>query len=219
MIKVLPSTNPCPEDKLVEYAKSLDVLGVEYIHCDVMDGKFVENKCLDISKIKDILYNSNNLLDIHLMVSDIESEVKKHVKLNPSIITIHLEAIKSFSQFEKINKLLKEKSILMGLSIKPNTDISKLNKYLNYIDLILLMSVEPGKSGQKFLEGSLDRIKDLKALIDNRNIIIEVDGGINKENYKSIVSAGAEFLVMGSAFYNEKNKKLLLEVVDDHYKK
>ena len=95
MIKVLPSTNPCPEENLIEYARLLDTLGVEYIHCDVMDGKFVSNTCLDISRIKEILYNSNNLLDIHLMVEDIESAVKEHTKLNPSIITIHIEAIKN----------------------------------------------------------------------------------------------------------------------------
>ena len=107
MIKLLPSTNPCDENELVEYAKMLDSLNIEYIHCDVMDGKFVSNKCLDISKIRDVLYNSNMLLDIHLMVEDIESSVKEHAKLNPSIITIHLEALKNFNQFLKIYNYLK----------------------------------------------------------------------------------------------------------------
>lgn len=218
MIKVLPSTNPCDEDKLVDYARELDKLNIEYIHCDVMDGKFVSNKCLSIDKIKNILHNSNMLLDIHLMVEDIDSSVKEHAKLNPSFITIHLEAIKSFKQFLKLHKILKEKDILMGLSIKPSTNINELDKYLDYIDLILVMSVEPGASGQKFIENSIDRIKNIKKKIADRKIILEVDGGINKDNFESVVSAGAEFLVMGSAFYNEKNKKSLIATIDNHYK-
>lgn len=218
MIKVLPSTNPCEEDKLTEYAKSLDKLNVEYIHCDVMDGMFVKNECLKIDKIKDILYNTNMLLDIHLMVADIVNSVKEHIKLNPSIITIHLEALKSFSQFIKIYKLLKEKDILVGISIKPNTNIDLLDKYLDYVDLILVMSVEPGASGQKFIDASIERIKTLREKTKDKNIIIEVDGGINLDNYKSIIDAGAEFLVMGSAFYKEDNKGKLLEKIDEHYK-
>jgi len=218
MIKVLPSTNPCEESKLTEYAKMLDSLNIEYIHCDVMDGKFVESKCLGIESIRDILHNTNMLLDIHLMVADIESSVKEHAKLNPSFITIHLEAIKSFKQFLKIHKLLKEKDILMGLSIKPNTDISELSKYLDYIDLILVMSVEPGASGQKFIETSIERIKLVKDMIGDRKIIIEVDGGINLVKHKDVTNAGAEFLVMGSAFYKEKDKAKLLSQIDKHYK-
>jgi ribulose-phosphate 3-epimerase len=219
MIKVLPSTNPCDEDKLIEYAKMLDGLGVEYIHCDVMDGKFVKNKCLSFDKIEGILHNSNMLLDIHLMVKDIEKSVKEHSKLKPSIITIHIEACKSFNQFLKINKYLREKDIMMGLSIKPGTDINALDKYLDFVDLILVMSVEPGASGQKFIEDSVDRIKRIKEKVGDRRIILEVDGGINLKNYESIVSAGGEFLVMGNAFYTEKNKRSLLEKIDKHYKR
>ena len=117
MIKVLPSTNPCNEEELVDYAKMLDSLGVEYFHCDVMDGKFVTNKCLNIDKIREILHNSNMLLDIHLMVENIEESVKVHASLKPSIITIHIEALKSFNQFMKIQKFLKEKVFHIFLAI------------------------------------------------------------------------------------------------------
>lgn len=219
MIKVLPSTNPCQEGQLVDYAKSLDNLGVEYIHCDVMDGKFVENKCLDISYVKDIYCNTNVLLDVHLMVEDIDMYVEQYLSIKPSIITIHLEALKSFKQFIKLSNKLKEKDIMVGLSIKPSTDISIIKNYMDYVDLILVMSVEPGKSGQSFIENSIDRIKKLKEMIAERRVIIEVDGGINEKTYKDVVDAGATFLVMGSAFYNANDKYKLLTTIDSHYKR
>ncbi|MBQ7352283.1 MAG: ribulose-phosphate 3-epimerase [Clostridia bacterium] len=218
MIKVLPSSNPEKEDNLLQYAKSLEDLGVEYLHCDVMDGKFVEAKCLSYETLKLVRDNCNILLDIHLMVEDVFENVKKFASLKPSIITIHLEALKSFGQFKKIAKFLKERDILVGLSIKPNTNVHNVFKYLNYIDLILIMSVEPGKSGQKFIDGSLERIKDIATLCAGKDILIEVDGGVNLENAHSIIDSGAKFLVMGSAFYNEKNKKKLLNSIDKHYK-
>ena len=108
---------------------------------------------------------------------------------------------------------------MFGLSIKPNTSISDIANLVRFLDLILIMSVEPGKSGQKFIESSLEKIKDAKSLCNGKNIIIEVDGGVNLTNYKSIVSAGADFLVMGSAFYNEKDKSALLYKIDKHYPK
>jgi ribulose-phosphate 3-epimerase len=93
-----------------------------------------------------------------------------------------------------------------------------IERILDYVDLVLIMSVEPGKSGQKFIPESLDKIRKLKAMIKNRPIIIEVDGGINIDNYEDIVNAGAEFLVMGNAFYTANDKKKLLNKIDKHYK-
>lgn len=219
MIKVLPSTNPCPEDKLLDYVKSLEDLGIEYLHCDVMDGKFVENKCLPFEVLENIRNNTNILLDVHLMVEDSWNSVKKFAKLYPNIITIHYESPKSVNEINKIIKYLKSKDIMVGMSIKPNTPVSMLEPFINDLDLILIMSVEPGKSGQTFIESSLDKIKVAKRLIADRDIILEVDGGINLDNYKPVVKAGAEFLVMGNAFYTSSDKEQLLVSVDKHYKK
>lgn len=219
MIKVLPSSNPCPEDKLIDYTKMLMKMDVEYLHCDVMDGKFVENKCLDFSVVEKIRNNTNILLDVHLMVENVFESVKKFAKLKPNFITIHYEALKSTKEFEKIVKYLRKKDILVGLSIRPNTPIEIVERFLKQIDLILIMSVEPGKSGQKFIENSIEKIKTTKQLIGDNRVIIEVDGGINEENAKSVINAGAEFLVMGSAFYNSKDKLGLLHSIDKHYKK
>lgn len=219
MIKVLPSSNPEKEENLVSYVRNLMDLGVEYLHCDVMDGIFVNNKCLDFNTLKDVRNNTNILLDVHLMVSNPIKVIEDYICLKPNIITIHLESVKCKRQIKKIAKMIKDKDILFGLSLKPDTSVSELVPFIDLIDLVLIMSVEPGKSGQKFIENSLEKINDVKCLINDRNIIIEVDGGINLDNFKKVVSAGAEFLVMGSAFYNEKDKVALLNKIDKHYRK
>lgn len=219
MIKVLPSSNPCPEEDLLQYARSLEDLGVEYLHCDVMDGIFVKNKCLSIEKIAEVRNNSNILLDIHLMVSGAYDYVEKLVALKPSIITIHYESPETISEMEKIIKLIKKNDILFGLSIKPETAIEAITPYLDIVDLILIMSVEPGKSGQTFISDSLDKISKAKKMIGDRDILIEVDGGINLDNCKDIIGHGADFLVMGNAFYNAKDRKGVLSKVDSHYQK
>lgn len=217
MIKVLPSSNPCPEDDLVEYCRSLEDLGVEYVHLDVMDGAFVENKCLSLDKIAEVRNNSNILLDVHLMVSNPLEWVQKLVDLKPNIITVHLESVDTISEMEKIIRLLKQNDILFGLALKPETEVEAITPYLDRLDLVLVMSVEPGKSGQTFIPTSLQKISDAKKLIGDRFVLLEVDGGINEDNYESVVDAGAEFLVMGNAFYGAKSREKLLQKVDKHY--
>ena len=218
MIKVCPSTNPCPEDKLLEYVKDIECLGVEYLHCDVMDGVFVENTCLTYSVLENVRNNTNIGLDVHLMVDNVFKVVKEYSKLKPNFITIHYESPKNTKELVKTLEFIRSKDILVGLSIKPNTPVDIIERFLDYIDLVLIMSVEPGKSGQSFIEDSLEKIEKTKSLIGDRNIIVEVDGGINEDNYKAIINAGAEFLVMGSAFYKSTNKKKLLNKIDKHYK-
>lgn len=218
MIKVLPSTNPCPENKLLDYSKELYNLGIEYLHCDVMDGKFVKNKCLDYEVLRYVRDNCNILLDVHLMVEDVFEKVLEFSKLKPNIITVHYESLKNEKEFNKIYKLLKSKDILLGLSIKPNTSIDSIKNLLNKIDLLLIMTVEPGKSGQTFLENSIDKIRKAKDLIKDKDIILEVDGGINENTYEEVINAGAEFLVIGSAIYNATNRKKFLVKIDKHYK-
>ena len=218
MIKVLPSTNPCNEDDLVDYVRSISDLGIEYIHCDVMDGNFVENKCLTFELVEKIKNNVNILLDIHLMVDDVVGIVKHFALVKPSIITIHYEAPKSTREILKVIKYLKKRDILVGLSIKPNTPIEIIERFLDYIDLILIMSVEPGKSGQKFIDDTYEKVKKAKELIKGKDILIEVDGGINIEIAQKLKKLGCDFLVMGSAFYNEKEKSKLLNSIDKHYK-
>ncbi len=216
MIKVLPSSNPCPEENLVNYARSLEDLGVDYLHCDVMDGVFVENKCLSIDQIANVRNNSNILLDVHLMVANPLEYVEKLIKLKPSIITVHIESVDTIGEMEKIIKLLKANDILFGLAIKPSTSHEVLKRYLDKVDVILVMSVEPGKSGQKFIPETVNKMGKIRELIERKDIILEVDGGIKEENAKFVVKAGADFLVMGTGFYDAKDKaKLLAELKED----
>jgi len=189
------------------------------LHCDVMDGVFVDNKCLSYDVLENVRNNTNILLDVHLMVENVYDEVVKYSKLKPSIITFHCEAPKSVSEIKKIIKYLKSKQILVGMSLKPDTPIEMLESYIKDLDLILIMSVEPGKSGQSFICDSIEKIKKASQLITHNDIIIEVDGGINESNKDEIIKAGAKFLVMGSAFYNSKDRAALLSKIDNHYTK
>lgn len=218
MIKVCPSSNPCPEKDLIKYIHKLEDLGVEYLHCDVMDGKFVPNTCLDLEALREARNNTNILLDIHLMVENVYENVEKFASLKPNIITIHYEALKDCKEFERVRKFLKKEQILMGLAIKPNTPVEIVSRLLKVVDLILIMTVEPGKSGQKLIEECIQKIQVARDLIADSNVIIEVDGGINEDNYNKIIKAGGRFLVMGSAFYNSKEPRELLHKVDKHYK-
>lgn len=218
MIKVLPSSNPEKEENLVSYVRELVSLGIEYLHCDVMDGKFVENTCLSMDTIKEVRNNTNILLDVHLMVENPIKVIKDYIALKPSIITVHYEAVKSIRQLKAMSKMVRKKGLLFGVSICPDTPVSALVGLIDYIDLVLVMSVVPGKSGQKFIESSLSKIKDVKCLTQDKDIIIEVDGGINLDNFKAVVECGAQFLVMGSAFYGAKDRVKLLNKIDSHYK-
>lgn len=217
MIRVCPSSNPCPECDMVDYAKSLQKIGVEIFHLDVMDGKFVSNKHLSSSAVKNLKENCNIFLDAHFMAVKPLKVIKEYLSCNLNYITTHFEAYSSCKQILKAIDLVKNKGVLFGLSIKPETPIEKILNYLPLIDLVLIMSVNPGKSGQTFIVESLEKIAKLRNIVDKNGfkVKIEVDGGINKENYKMVVDAGADMLVMGSAFYNSDNKKELLKSIEN----
>ena len=208
-MKLMPSTNPCPEDMLVDYAKSLSDMGVTFMHCDVMDGEFVENKCLDLSVIKELRDNVNIGLDIHLMVADSLKYVKECIKLKPNFVTIHYESPRSVKEINTIFKLLKKKGIMVGMSLCPDTPVDMLEPFIRDLDMVLMMSVVPGKSGQTFIEGSMDRLKEVKALIDRLNHVckLEVDGGITMGRLHDLEKIGVDYVVMGSNLYKADKKE------------
>ena len=217
MTRVMPSTNPPKEEDLLSYVKELQEIGVDFLHCDVMDGKFVEAKCLPIELINEIKNNSMLNLDVHLMIENPLKTLKKYCEMLPCYITLHYESFDRAVDLIKAIEIIKSYNIRVGISLKPNTEISNIACYLPLIDMVLIMSVEPGKSGQKFMPMALKKIKELKRLIDKNRfkVKIEVDGGINEENAKAVVFNGADYLVMGSAFYNSKNRKKLLKQIQD----
>lgn len=174
--------------------KILNDTNVSYIHMDVMDGKFVPEVSLPYTEFRSLSSLTNKKLDVHLMMKDPMEYIKEISNIdNIWNITIHLEIDKDI---KKILSYIGSLGIKRGISIKPNTDIDKLIPYLNDIDLILVMTVEPGLGGQKFIDGSTKRISDIKNLIKDRDIVLEVDGGINSDTIDKVREAS--IAVVGS---------------------
>lgn len=188
------SSNNIPRD-----LKKLNETDTDYIHVDVMDGKFVPNKTMPFSEMKNIYKYTSKRLDVHLMVNDPTKYINDYATLNTEYITIHEEIDVDIIE---MLKLIKSYGIKCGLAIKPDTLVSDLVPYLPLLDLVLVMSVEPGAGGQKFIMESEDKIKEVKTLIDTYNLStkISVDGGINSEtkDYCSL----CDILVSGSYIIN-----------------
>ncbi len=221
MIKIFPSTNPSPEDKLLNYVTALQKIGVEFMHLDVMDGIFVPNRCLDLSIIEEIATKTTVGLDVHLMLVEPVSNIQKYMHLPATYITTHYEAYNNVQSIIKVSKYVRKSGKLMGISLKPNTPVSKIKDILPLFDLVLIMSVEPGSSGQAFIESTYDKIRELRQMIDSRklNIKIEIDGGVNESNMQQVVDAGADILVMGNAIYTSTNREVIMRKAISMYRK
>ena len=174
----------------------------EYLHVDVMDGIFVENKTPDFNEIKEHLKKSTKPLDVHLMVKNPVPYIMEYKNLNPEFITIHCEINKDL---DTLFELIKSYGIKIGLSIKPKTPIESIEKYLDNLDNILIMSVEPGKGGQKFDDSILYKIDVLKRLREENNYHYEIsiDGGINEETIKKVKNV--DFAISGSFICMNEN--------------
>lgn len=208
MLKIAASFLDIKEPKVEEVTK-LSELDVDYIHLDVMDGIFVENKTYTFEEFYDIVKFVTKPKDVHLMVSDVKKYIDEFICLKPEFITFHFEAA---SDIYSVINYIKELGIKVGISIKPTTDIQEIYKYLGYIDLVLVMSVEPGKGGQIFIEESVRKINQLYDIRqkENYHYLIEVDGGINDETIKKCDKA--DICVVGSFItkqdYSEAIRKL-----------
>lgn len=204
------------KDDIEEKIKKIDNLDIDYIHLDIMDGKFVINKTRDFKSIYENVKDLKKPLDVHLMVKDVKSYIDKYALLNPKFITFHLESV---DNPKEIIDYLKSKNIKVGMSIKPNTDIEDLGPFLKDLDLILIMSVEPGCGGQEFIDDMEARIDELKLLKNayNYSYLIEVDGGINdKTIYKCL---NADICVVGSFITSSNDYEDKLNVLKEKLKK
>ena len=200
------------KDNIKEKLQKLEYTTADYIHLDIMDGKFVSNKTWDINEIKDIISSSDKPKDVHLMVQDLDNYIEDFSSINPEYITFHYEVT---TDIKKYIDDLKSKNIKVGLSIKPDTDVSVLTPYLPYIDLVLVMSVEPGAGGQKFMDSSLEKIKLLSKhkKENNYSYVIEVDGGINNETVTFVKDEGADIVVSGSFITNSDNYQEKIDIL------
>lgn len=207
-MKLAASILDIKEPKCEEVTK-LSNMDIDYIHIDVMDGLFVENKTWDFLEYQDITKYANKPKDVHLMVSDVRKYIDEFSKLNPDFITFHYEAV---SDVMGVINYIKEKGIGVGMSIKPSTDITEIAEYLEYLDLILVMSVEPGRGGQTFMDSSIRKMEQLSELRNKKeyNYLIEVDGGINNETIRKCVNA--DIVVVGSYITKNDYKNAIEEI-------
>ena len=188
--------------KPVDIVKKLDNTKADYIHIDIMDGKFVENKTWTVSEIKKITSCSKLPLDVHLMVENPSKYIEEFALLNTNYIAFNYEAVKDI---DKIINEIKKYGLKVGIAINPETSEEVVFPYLSRIDEVLIMSVHPGKSGQSFIESTLDKIERLKNEILRQNVktIISVDGGINDETGELCVQKGVDTLVSASYIHKD----------------
>lgn len=180
------------EDDLINLCST----DTDYIHVDVGDGKFIERKFNPIKELSSLNGALTKRLDVHFMVEDPTDYIKSYSELNCEYITFHCEIKKDILS---LLELIKKYGIKCGLSISPDTDLSFLEPYLDDIDMVLVMSVVPGKGGQSFIYSSVDRVKELKKMIGDRNIVISIDGGINADTSKLV---DTDIVVSGSFVLN-----------------
>jgi ribulose-phosphate 3-epimerase len=203
-IQISPSILSADFSQLGNEIKKLEKAGADMIHVDVMDGHFVPNLTIGPPVIKTLRNYTNIPFDVHLMISPVHKYIKDYAEAGADIITIHPEATENLNESISHIKSLKKK---VGVSLNPNTKIDVVKKILNKIDLILIMSVHPGFGGQKFMPDVLKKIEQLRKIRKEKNLNfdIEIDGGINFDNYKAAINAGANIIVSGTTIFKSNN--------------
>ncbi|WP_315114878.1 ribulose-phosphate 3-epimerase [Clostridium intestinale] len=205
MVKIAPSILSADFAKLGEDIVAIDKAGADFIHIDVMDGNYVPNISIGLPVIKSIRKYTEKTFDVHLMIEEPGRFIDDFIAVGADLITVHYEADR---HVDRTIQYIKSKGIKAGIVLNPGTPVSMIKDLIPALDMVLIMSVNPGFGGQKFIEYSLNKIAEVKELSEkyNKDLLIQVDGGIDASNIKKVVDAGANVIVAGSAVF--KNGKV-----------
>ena len=205
-IKIAPSILSADFSKMGEEVKSLETCGADVVHCDVMDGVFVNNITFGIKMVEDLRKITTLPLDCHLMIVHPEKYVERFAKAGADIITVHWEACQD--NLKEVLELIKSTGVKCGAVINPDTPVEKIKDVIPMCDMVLVMSVFPGFGGQKFIPEALDKLRQVKAIISacGKEIDLEIDGGVTEENVREIKDAGANVIVAGSTVFKAQDR-------------
>ena len=210
---VSPSTDPIKNiEDVIKYADEIKDTA-DFLHCDIMDGKFVEKSTFDYVALKLIKERTLIPLDVHLMVKEPSKVIQKYIDAGANVITVHYEAYENKKKLDRDLKKINKAGCLCGISIKPKTDIYEIMHLLSFVDIVLLMSVEPGKSGQTFINETYSKLVELDKLREDYSskFKIEVDGGINPEISHKLKRLGADIVVSGSFVHKSQDRVMAIK--------
>lgn len=210
MIKVAPSLLAADFCNMEKGVRKMEEAGADYLHCDVMDGVFVPNYSFGFQMIEGLKKITDIPLDVHLMITQPERYIERFAQAGSDIITVHAEATK---HLQRVLKQIEQCGRKPAVVLNPATPLDMIQYVLDDVDMVLLMSVNPGYGGQGFIPVVLQKVRDLKAMIDahGKEIDIEIDGGVNFENAPKLIEAGANVLVAGSSVFNDPDPALAVK--------